>query len=34
MRDISGYNSDPVMSVRLVSYGRWRDVDDGNIRKD
>lgn len=31
---ISCYDSDPMMSVRLVSYGRWRDVDDGNTGKD
>lgn len=30
----SGCCSEPVMSVRLVSYGRWRDVNNGDIRKD
>lgn len=28
---ISVCDSDPIMSVRLVSYGRWRDVDENNV---
>lgn len=31
---LCGDYMEPVMSVRLVSNGRWRDVDNGNIRKD